>query len=283
MTVQAKLDELVDKASDVFLDGLDGRSQAIARRIERMRSDVYDILQDYEKKDGRISRTRINALLRELDEIEDEIYLEFAKEMEDAITETVEDAESDMRKALLGLLGASLLLGPNGEKLNSNEIVEEAIEYVMKRKSSDGLTLPDRLHSSAGLLRDEIQKAIRYGILRNESVTKISRRVKKSFEDMSWRIERIVKTELPIAFRKIVSVLGGKLNIIKAVQIIDNRGRHRYHERHECYRLAEQDMYGWGKGLYRPEDTFIFDPHPQCSAYFRYVLDIRKLEEASDE
>lgn len=278
MTMQADLDELIDGIADDYMNHLDDYAEDVINKVERIRSDVYDILDDYSRKDGRISRSRINTLIRSLDDVEQDIYLELSEELEDAITETVKKAEKQTNGALLGLLGASLLLGSDGKKLNAEETVGSVVNFVLTRKAADGLSLSDRVRSIAGLMRDEVQQAIRYGVLRGDTVGRISRRVREAFKSASWRIGRVVKTEIPLAFRKTLLYIGGKQGIIKAVKIIDLRGRHKYHERHECYRLAEQDMYGWGKGVYRPEDTFILDPHPQCTAYFRYILNDVELQ-----
>lgn len=272
MTKQGELDVLMDDIASEFIAGIDGYSSNAITKISRIRSGVYDILAEYSKNDDRVSKSRLNSLLRELDAIEDEIYYVLMREVEDSVTETIILAEKRSSNALIGLLGAAAVYGAVSSRPKKDDVVRVNLKYVMNRKAVGDNTLPDILRSVSGVIREEIQAGIRYGVQRGESVTAISRRVLGAFQKTSWQIKRIIKTELPIAFRKTISWLGGKIGIIKAVKIIDHRGRHKYHETHECYRLAEQNMYGWGKGMYRPEDSFIFDPHPQCTAYYRYVL-----------
>mgnify|MGYP001278521906 CR=1 FL=1 len=267
MSVQAELDTMMDELASSFFAYTDAQADRIANRINRIRIEINDILSDYAKVDDTVSKSRINSLLRELDEIESEIGLELSDEIESSIIKAVERAGNESSKALKTVLGSAAIIG--------GIVVVEIVDFVLKRKGKDGLILADRINSLAGLLRDEMQQAIRYGVLRGETVTQIARRVKTAFDSAVWQIKRIVQTELPIAFRVGIAKIGEKTNVVKAIKIIDEVGRASHpsrHHYHECYRLANQDKYGMGKGIYLPQDTFIFAPHPNCTAYYRYIL-----------
>lgn len=282
MTVQADLDKLMDEASNEVMSGLTAYSDEAIDRVERTRLEVYDILDEYSKKNGIISESRIRSLLRELDDIEQDIYSELEDEIKASLYKTVEQANKNSKGALVALLGVALVFGGRAKAPKNKQVVDDTVNFVMTRKASDGLTLTDRLRAYASLLIGNIQASIRYGIRRKETVNRLYNRVRGAYKSSAWMIKRLVTTELPLAYRKTILYVGGKSGIIRAVKIIDHRGRHPYHEHHECYRLAEQDKYGWGKGVYRVEDTFILDPHPQCSAYYRYILDTDKLTEGEE-
>ena len=186
-----------------------------------------------------------------------------------------EQAEKNVTGALIAVLGVALVFGGRSRRPPQENIVSEISDYVFNREGKDGIVLSDRIASVVGFLRDNIQREIRYGVLRGESVNRISRRIISVFEQTSWQFKRIVTTEIPTALRKGIATIGGKTNVVKAIKIYDTPGRIAHpgrHHHHECYRLAEQDMYGMGKGVYLPKDTFILDPHPQCTAYFRFIL-----------
>lgn len=276
MSVQDDINKAIDKmAEDVMASSLRVSDETLDN-IDSLRNKVRDLLDEYAKEDGTISKARLRKLLRELDDIESDIFDEFDTSIEEAIENVVTDVESNLTGILIASIGVALLYGSARNKPSSSAIVDEVFGHMFDTEI-DGVSLSDRITASAGVLRDEVQLSIRYGVNRNENTTQISRRIKKAFDDTAWQFKRIMTTELPIAFRKTIVTIGGNTGIVKAVKIIDNRGRHKNHERHMCYKYAEDDKYGWGKGVYKTTDTFILNPHPQCSAYFHYILDDKKL------
>lgn len=279
------INESLIKDADKYLRYADLESERVADRVSRIRMEIYEILEAYETKDGTISKSRIESLIRQLNNVELGVYNELTESMDAAIEKVATDVEKDTTKALLATLGLAAVFGAIGAKeiaRQSKETIDEIIEYVKNHRGSDGLNLSDRLRAFSGLLRGEIGKEIRYAVLQGKSVKEIGEIIRKTFDKFRWHIKRIITTEIPIAVRKGISVIGGKLKIVKAVKIHDNRGRHRNHESHECYRLAEQNVYGWGKGVYKPTDTYIFEPHPQCTAYFTYIFDSKALADAEE-
>lgn len=271
MSVQDDINKDLDEIADKLLDNASSSSDDILDKVDSYRKELSGILMEYSNKDGTISERRLRSLLRELDEIEDGIGEDIYEHLE----KSVEDTSLTFGEEIIGLLvaglGASIVFGGKDKRPSNDSLTKEIVDFVFNEEIN-GIKLSNRINVVSGILRDEVQKAIRQGVNSKESITKISQRVKKSFDKTVWQIKRIITTEIPIAFRKGIALIGGRANIIKAVKIIDNRGRHKYHETHECYRLAEQDKYGMGKGVYKTSDSFIFNPHPQCTAYFHFIL-----------
>lgn len=271
MTVQDDINKAIDDLMNVVMDASQTYSAEIVDNIYGIRLRVNDILAEYAKNDGTISKYRLRKLLEELDEVEFDIGDEFYDAMDKAIVDVSEKTENNLISVLIATLGVAVLFGGKDKRPKSDDLVEDIRKFVFDF-DINGVRLLDRIASVSGFLRDEIQQAIRYGTHHGENVTQLSKRVKDAFDKTAWQFKRIVTTELPLAFRKGILTVGDKTGVIKAVKIIDNRGRHKYHESHECYRLAEQNPYGWGKGVYKTSDTYILAPHPQCSAYYHYIL-----------
>lgn len=281
MSVQDDINKALDELSDKMLGDATRSADDVIDKVDSYRKEISGILLEYSNKDGTISERRLRSLLRELDEIEDGIGEEIYEHLESSVEETSNAFSKEIVGLLIAGLGVAVVFGGKDKRPSNDSLTKEITDFVFN-KEINGIKLSNRINVVSGILRDEIQKAIRQGVNSGESITKISQRVKKSFDKTVWQVKRIITTEIPVAFRKGIALIGGKAGIIKAVKIIDNRGRHKYHESHECYRLAEQDKYGMGKGVYKPSDSFIFNPHPQCSAYFHYILKDDELPKEDD-
>lgn len=282
MSVQDDINKEIDNLASDIMGSTQGHADDISDDLYGIRTRIMDLLAEYEMKDGKISKSRLRSLLRELDEIEVEISDEFYTNIDKAITEVSKDAEKNLNSVLIATLGIAIIYGVSKNRPDSGKLIE-SIRNEVFNEEINGMSLGDRIASSSRYLRDALQQAISYGIYNGETVGVIYRRVRSTLSENLWRFKRIITTELPIAFRRTIAKIGGNVGVIKAVKIIDNRGRHRYHESHECYRLAEQDKYGMGKGIYLPTDSFILDPHPQCTAYYHYIFDTDELEKARSE
>lgn len=234
--------------------------------VNSTRLDVLDALERYADSEGKIDRRKIQAILRELGAAEDKVEQDLMNSIEDTIDKTSDRAIKTSTVALGALIVSSMI--------PTERIKNKVSDSIIEQKASDGLTLRDRLWRMSGGLVDEIRTDIRAGIIQGKSIVSIGRDVKRTFDKGEWKIRRLIMTEGYNAYRETIGEVAEEVgsDIIKGVKIIDNRGRHPYHKHHECYRLAEQDMYGWGKGVYRPQDYFIYNPHPQCTAYFHFVL-----------
>lgn len=264
--MQKEVNRQIDEIANELYDTAARDADLVEGKVDSVRKGVNSLLFEYMNKDGKIPKHRVRTLLRELDALESDIGVEINDALSEVLSDTVDKTNKQLIGALIAVIGVSLIKRPNSDK-----IAKDISEFMFGRELG-GITLGSRIEAVAGVLRDSMQQAIRYGVLTGKSATVISRSVKEAVDKAMWQVRRILVSEIPTAFRKSVALIGDKAGVIVAVRIIDNRGRHRYHETHECYRLAEQDMYGWGKGVYKPTDGFIFDPHPQCSAYFHYIL-----------
>lgn len=265
MKSEEEINQDLDEAMERYMNENRRMQNGSISEVDEARLEIIDLLSEHADGDGKISKRRIKAVLSDLEEVEEVIQDGLTASMEETVDKTTERA-INASMAALGALATSGII-------SKRSIKETVRESVLKRIASDGVTLEDRIYRIAGGLIDEVRDTVRSGVLRGDSATAISRNVKKTFERDEWKIRRIIMTEGNNAYRETIGevAIAGS-SVIKAVQIKDNRGRHRNHESHECYRLAEQDMYGWGKGVYRPQDEFIYDPHPQCTAYFRFIL-----------
>lgn len=265
MKSEEEINQDLDEAMERYMNENRRMQNGSISEVDEARLEIIDLLSEHADGDGKISKRRIKAVLSDLEEVEEVIQDGLTASMEETVDKTTERA-INASMAALGALATSGII-------SKRSIKETVRESVLKRIASDEVTLEDRIYRIAGGLIDEVRDTVRSGVLRGDSATAISRNVKKTFERGEWKIRRIIMTEGNNAYRETIGevAIAGS-SVIKAVQIKDNRGRHRNHESHECYRLAEQDMYGWGKGVYRPQDEFIYDPHPQCTAYFRFIL-----------
>lgn len=270
--MQAEINLVIDDIAGDILDGVSNDADKAIDKIDSLRKEYNSVLLEYANKDGAIPNHRLKSLLRELDEIERGIGESINGSLNDLVREATDNTNERLVEAAISVIGLSLIGG--GKTPNKTAISKEVRDFMDEREFG-GVGIGKRINSVSGLLRDTLQREIRYGAIRGDSITKISRRAKKAFDKMLWQVKRIITSEIPTAIRRTTAVIGEKLGIIQGVLIIDLPGRHAHpmrHKYHECYRLAEQDMYGWGKGVYKPTDAFIFDPHPQCSAYFHFIL-----------
>lgn len=270
----------LEKISQRIMDAVNKESDYAINLIDGMRKDITDILMEYADTNDVIPESRIRSLLNELNDIETGMGDSLYEALNDSVDKVARDTEKNLTGVLIATLGVAIVFGGRDKRPERDDIISEVADFINSREIK-GVPLSKRIKAVSGILRDEMQRAIRYGVTMGESVTKISRRIKKAFDKAVWQVKRVFTTELPNAFRKTVATIGSKAGIVKGVKIIDNRGRHKYHEKHECYRLAEQDKYGMGKGVYKPSDTFIYSPHPQCSAYFRLVFYDNMMEGGS--
>lgn len=258
--INKKLDEGIDK---YFRENRRMQNGAISE-IDEVRKQIIDILVEHVNEDGTIDKRKVQRILDEIEVVESE----FERKLRDSIDETIDKTTNRAMEVAIGSLGALITAGV----ITRSGLKKRIKDSMLNREISDGLTLRDRLWRMSGGLLDELRTDIRSGILQGLSVTMIARRMGKTFKDREWMIRRVIMTEGFNTYRKTIGEVAIESGVVKAVRIVDLRGRHPYHERHECYRLAEQDMYGWGKGVYRPQDTFIYYPHPNCTAYFRFIL-----------
>ncbi|MEK0286557.1 hypothetical protein [Caldifermentibacillus hisashii] len=233
------------------------------REIGRIRGEIADMLADYAGADGTIKRSRLMRLLRELETVEQSLRQYGTGVLHDIIEESADIAIEQVRIAFHRVLSESL----NTVSLNQN-----VIDYVTTRFGDDGLVLSDRIWSTSGVIRDAIATQLRSDIIKGESVGTMVRNVRKVYDNQTWMIKRLVVTESNTAYRTASCMSVERSDVIDWVRIVDNGSRHPRHKEHMCYKLAREDRYGEGRGIFRPTDSEIYSPHVNCSSYIVPVL-----------
>lgn len=268
MTVnsQAELDRIFKRLSTDY-NALNKKQQAFAiREIGRVRSELVDLLSDYAGSDGVIKRQRIGRLMRDMDDIERLLREHGVLAFDEIITNT---SEWTIRK-VNAAVGASIGVA-SFDKVNRH-----VLRYVSKRFTSDGLVLSDRVWDLSGEIRDELSSVIRSSIIRGEGVSSMIPKIRRVHENETWKIRRLAQTEGSTAYRTATAFNARESEVVQWVKIND-RGGHRNHDAHRCYELANTDLYGKGNGIYKPTDSEIYSPHPNCTSFITYVLDERWL------
>lgn len=263
-----KLFESVGKGKvDSAISESDKTTKKIVRNINGLNQDVFEYLESIIGEDGKIPSSKVNSANSSIREIE----FEYITELEDSITNSIEKIgsetvdeyvkKSSSVKTVVSLLSAPLI----------TSIKDDIVREVFSREIK-GTSLRSRIRGLSVILSSEVSKSVRYGILMKESISKISRRVRDVIKASTWQIKRLISSEILTALRIAALVFGEHTGILEGIKIIDNRGRHGGHHLHKCYEYAEEDKYGMGKGIYKTKDRYILDPHPQCTAYFSFIL-----------
>lgn len=266
MTNQEKFDELLAKVAKDY-GKLNAQQQEFAiKEIDRIRLEITDLLTDYAESDGTIKKQRLNSLLRELERVEKLVRQTGLASLETIATQTATFATTAISGAFTTVLGAAAISGPAFDRIN-----KQTLKYVTKRFGDDGLVLSDRVWNLAGDQRAELSKVLRSGVLRGESVNQLVAQVRKVYDNETWKIRRLVITEGNTANRAATAYNAAESSVVKGVKIHDHPG-HANHTQHTCYTLAREDRYGWGAGVFKPTDSEIYSPHPNCTSYLTYVL-----------
>lgn len=233
------------------------------REIGRVRGDIADMLADYAGADGTIKRSRLMRLLRELETVEQSLRQYGTDALNGIIEESAEFAVERANVAVEKIVGVALVT----VSLNQN-----VIDYVATRFGDDGLVLSDRIWSTSGVIRDAIATQLRSDIIKGESVGTMVQNVRKVYDNQTWMIKRLVVTESNTAYRTANAMSVERSEVADWVRIVDNGSRHPRHKEHMCYKLAREDRYGEGRGIFRPTDSEIYSPHVNCSSYIVPVL-----------
>jgi hypothetical protein len=268
VTNQEKLDAALEKLAGDYQKLSDKQIDFAIKEIARVRGDISDMLADFSDKDGIIKRERLARLLRELDEVETLVRSYGKTAMDAIIKETSAFATTGANAAILGAVGTGALVTASMERLN-----RDVFEYVVKRFGEDGLVLSDRVWRLSGDIRDELSKVLRADILRGESVGTMIANIRRVQDNETWKIKRLVVTEGNTTYRAATAMNASRSDIVEWVKINESGRRHRHHPSHRCYKLAREDNYGQGAGIFKPSDSQIYMPHPNCSSFITYVID----------
>ncbi|MEK3887257.1 hypothetical protein [Bacillus sp. FSL K6-3431] len=272
MSKQSELDAIFAKLATEY-GRLNKRQQDFAiREIGRVRGELSDLLADYAATDGTIKRTRINRLLRDLDAIEAQIRRNGTVALDEIITESADWTTRKINGAMTTVIGSPAIAASSFDRVN-----RDVFRYVTKRFGDDDLVLSDRVWDLAGGIREEIATVLRSSIIRGEGVSAMIPQIRKVHENETWKIRRLAQTEGSTAYRTATAYNAERSKVVEWVQINDRPDGHRNHAVHRCYELAHADPYGQGAGIYKPTDSEIYAPHPNCTSFITYVLDERWL------
>lgn len=233
------------------------------REIGRVRGEIADMLADYAGADGVIKRSRLLRLLRELETVEQSLRQYGTDALNDVIKESAEFAVERANVAVEKVVGVALVTA----SLNQN-----VLDYVASRFGDDGLVLSDRVWSTSGVIRDAIATQLRSDIIKGESVGTMVQNVRKVYDNQTWMIKRLVVTESNTAYRTANAMSAERSEVADWVRIVENGSRHPRHKEHACYKLAHENRYGEGDGIFKPTDSEIYSPHVNCSSYIVPVL-----------
>lgn len=243
--------------------GLSKRQQAFAiREIGQVRADMAELLADFADNDGTIKRQRMARLLRDLDDIERNMRENGTIALGDIINESSEWTVRNSNRAL----------GATASVASFDRINTHVVNYVIKRFGEDGLVLSDRVWGLSGEIRDELATVVRRGILRGDGINAMIPEIRKVYDNETWKIRRLARNESVTAHRAATGYNAQESDLVEWVKF-----HHGVKKTDACVSLANEDRYGEGKGIYRPTDTEIWNPHVQCTGFVSYVLDERWL------
>src|SRR5690625_1269601 len=262
LTTQADLNRIFERMETDF-GRFNRRQQEYAvREIGRVRGEVADLLADFADDDGTIKRRRASRILRDLDEIEKSLIEHGEIAFNRVIDESSEWTARRINRGVgLGLSARAF-----------DRINEHVIKYVVNRFGDDGLVLSERIWGLSGEIRDEMSTVIRRNIIKGDGINAMIPEIRKVYDNETWKIERVARTESLTAKRAAAGYSARKSEVVEWVKF------HAGVKRSDaCVSLAEDDPHGKGRGIYKPSDTEIWNPHPNCTGYTTYVLDERWL------
>jgi hypothetical protein len=271
VTNQERLNQILANLATDYRK-LNAKQQEFAiKEIGRVRLEINDLLAEYATDEGIIKRQRLNSLLRDLESIERSVRQTGMVAMEQVITESSQFATQGAAAGLSQAVGSAAIAGVAFDRID-----EKVLRYVVNRFGDDGLVLSDRVWNLAGDQRDALNKVLRSGIIKGESVTSMIASVRRVYDNETWKIRRLVVTEGAVAQRVGEAYFAQESSVVKAIKV--HRGRANRPE-HRCTQLAREDRYGWGSGVFKPTDSEVFSPHPNCTSWYEYVLKDKYVKE----
>lgn len=257
-TTQAELDAIFAKMNRDY-GALNKKQQAYAvREMGRVRGELAELMADYAGSDGVIKKQRMTSLLREMDGIEKSLRENGTLAFEKVATDT---SEWTTKRVGISLSSAQF------DRINTN-----VVKYVIKRFGADGLVLSDRVWGLSGEIRDELSTVLRSGIIKGDGISSMIPKLRKVYDNETWKIKRLARNESVTAQRAAISYNAQESDLVKWLQF------HAGDEKSKpCVALSQEDNYGQGEGIFKTTDTALFMPHVNCTGYSTYVLDERWL------
>lgn len=243
----------------------------IVRELKRLGAELNELLTDAAteesvttiNQDGStdtanrttVKTTSLRRIMRELDDIERQY------------NETLYDGTVDGMEAAIAVVITTLLGEIDGMSKQSKVNADKTLGKTVKIGDK---TLKQRAAMLAAETTADVRSVIRQGVLGGEDVQSIVKKVRKTFSDTDWKVERLVESEVYGAYRYQFAQTTSE-NGFDWIRIHETFPRHPRRRYHRCYTLANADPYGRGKGVYKSTDIEIFYPHPQCTSWLEVV------------
>lgn len=227
-------------------------NRKVSRELRGLQSEVADILDHYTRADGTINRSRVDALLRDLNEVEQQYNAVLFNGTVAGIALAV--------GAVVTYLLAEVFR--NGVQATLDAMADIALKPWL-----NGMTLEDRSRIVSGDYGDRMRTTVRSGILRGDTPADILQAVRDAQSGEQWKVNRIVTSELNNAYRMQFAETA-HANGEEWVQFYESRlCTNSRHHTHNCHLLAHEDRYGKGLGVFKWDDEEIYFPHPQCRGF----------------
>lgn len=240
------------------------QQQFALAELDRVQSEVAGMLATLSGPDGKIQRQRFTRIQREFLKIEQQIRKTGEIVINDIVADSADFATSGIQDRFGDVFGAQFLPPATLAQVNDN-----VVEYVTKRFYEDGLVLSDRIWTASSDIRMAVEQEIRMGILTGMSVSEMIPRVRKAWDAETWQIRRLVVTEGSTAYRTATAMSAERSDVVDWVQM--HRGL-ADRPNHYCTVLSKEDRYGEGAGIFKPTDSEIYNPHPNCTGFVTYVV-----------
>src|SRR5690625_3952938 len=243
LTTQEDMTRVFDRMERDY-GALSKKQQAYAiTEIGRVRGELAELLGEFADDEGKISRRRARMVTRELDVIEQSLREHGEIALNNIIEETTEWTVDRVNKGLGITISAS----------SFDRVNENVLKYITKRFGDEGLVVSERIWGLSGGIRDDLSKVIRSGIIRGEGITSMTPKLRKVYDNETWKIRRLARNESVTAHRAAIGYNAQESDVVKWVQF-----HHGVKNTEECVDLANEDSYGNGKGVFKPTDTDIW-------------------------
>lgn len=262
-----------------YLRLVERQQSEFVRNIAATRQYISDLLAEYAKQDATISRSRINTLLRDLDGLEAEIRAAADSGLVTIMTDAAEHGYTDMVSAVAA---ANKAYAAAAEYVTTARVTESAIlsdlagrkpsprniaTYLAERTGPDGLTLSDRVWQFAGDQRADVSNVIRRGVIRGDTTAKMTREVQAVYQTEEWKARRLALTESNTAYRTAIGYVAEQSDFVSALRLIPG-----IHRSEKCVAVSQRNPHGLGVGVFLPTDSYIYNIHPNCTAYTQFII-----------
>lgn len=188
------------------------------------------------------------------------------RKLEKELSESFSESTLNSIKAVLAITTSYLISELNFK--NKNKINAE--KFFGNNVVIGDRTLSQRTAIAVSNLFVDVEKIYRKGIIAGQDVGSIAKEIEDAFSKNMYQFNNIIRSELFMAYRIQFGESVDK-NGIKWIRFHESFPRHPNRKRHKCYELANKNKYGKGKGIYKPTDSNIYFPHPQCTGWLEIL------------